>query len=193
MNIGIDIDNTITNTLPILKKYCKMYNEKEVRRNLKMHEKGFASYNLYDWTQEENMGFCTKYLEEVVLQAKVKENAKEIIKKLKKDGNKINIISSRIQPMFKTPYETTEKYLKEKGIKYDKLLVGSVDKRKFCIENNIEIMIEDEPHYIMQISKEIPVIVFEEDYNQECEGNNIIKVHNWNEVYEIIEKLKENK
>ncbi len=190
MNICIDIDNTITNTLPILKEYCKKYNKEVVKRNLKMNNKGFASYNLYNWTQEENMDFCIKYLEEVVLQAQVKENAKEIIEKLKNDGHNINIVSSRIQPMFKTPYETTEKYLKEKGIKYDKLLVGSLDKEKFCIENNIEIMLEDEPHYIIPISKKIPVIVFEEEFNKECEGKNIIKVNNWNEVYNIIKAFE---
>ena len=109
MRIGIDIDNTITNTLPILKKYCKNYNDTVVKRNLHMHKDGIASYNLYDWIEEENLDFCVKYLEEVVLQAEVKEDASEVIKKLKDDGNTIYIISSRALPMFKTPYETTGK------------------------------------------------------------------------------------
>ena len=81
-----------------------------------MHKDGIASYNLYDWIEEENLDFCVKYLEEVVLQAEVKEDASEVIKKLKDDGNTIYIISSRALPMFKTPYETTEKFLKEKNI-----------------------------------------------------------------------------
>ena len=78
MKIGIDIDNTITNTLPILKKYCREYNDTVIKRGLEMHDNGVASFNLYDWTPEENMDFCVKYLEEVVLQAEVKENAKDI-------------------------------------------------------------------------------------------------------------------
>ena len=32
--IGIDIDNAITTTLPVLKQYCTMYNKKVVKRNL---------------------------------------------------------------------------------------------------------------------------------------------------------------
>ncbi len=190
MNIGIDIDNTITNTLSILKKYCAIYNEKVVKRNLKMNEEGYASFNLYDWTEEENKDFCNKYLEEVVLKAEVKENAKEVIERLKKEGNTIFIISSRIKPMFKTPYETTEKYLKEKGIEYDNLLVGTIDKKQFCIEHKIDIMLEDEPHHIIPIAEMIPVIVFEENYNKQCNGKNIIKVRNWNEVYQFIEQMK---
>lgn len=80
MKIGIDIDNTITNTLPILKKYCREYNDTVIKRGLEMHDNGVASFNLYDWTPEENMDFCVKYLEEVVLQAEVKENAKILFK-----------------------------------------------------------------------------------------------------------------
>lgn len=189
MKIGIDIDNTITNTLPILKQYCKKYNEEVVKRNLQMHEEGYASYNLYDWTKEENADFCEKYLEEVVLQAKVKEQAKEVIENLKEEGHSIIIMTSRIKPMFKTPYETTERFLKEKGIRYDTLLVGSLDKNQLCIENGIDIMIEDETHHILPIAKRIPVIVFEEIYNKDCKGNNIIKVTNWNEVYEVIQQM----
>lgn len=192
MNIGIDIDNTITDTLPILKRYCKKYNDEEVKRNLVMHDEGFASYNLFDWTKEENMDFCIKYLEEVVLQANLKENAKEVIKKLKDEGHTINVISSRVAPMFKTPYETTEKYLKKHGIKYDNLLVGSINKKQISIENKIDVMIEDEPHYIEELSETIPVIVFDYEFNKICNGKNIIRVNNWNEIYDIIENLKNN-
>lgn len=190
MKIGIDIDNTITNTLPVLKKYCQMYNDTVVNRNLTMHEDGVASYNLYDWTQEENMNFCIKYLEEIVLQAKIKEHAKEVIQKLKNEGHVINIISSRAFPMFKTPYETTEKFLEDNGIVYDKLLVGKIEKRSSCIENEFDVLIEDESKYILEMSEFIPVIVFDEIYNKECVGKNIIRVNDWSEIYDKIKEIE---
>lgn len=189
MRIGIDIDNTITNTLPILKEYCKRYNDTVVKRNLQMHEDGVASYNLYDWTQEENQDFCNRYLEEVVLQADVKEDAKEIIQELKNAGHDIYIISSRAVPAFKTPYETTEKFLKEKGIVYDKLLVGKIEKKSSCIENNIEVLIDDEPQHINQMSEFIPVLVFDGIYNRQCVGDNIIRVYNWLDIAQTIDAL----
>lgn len=190
MRIGIDIDNTITDTLPILKKYCKKYNDTVIKRNLQMHEDGVASYNLYDWTPEENMDFCIKYLEEIVLQAKVKENAKEIIQKLKNEGHLIYIISSRAVPMFKTPYETTEKFLKDHGIVYDKLLVGSLDKKPSCIENKLDVLIEDESKYINEIAEFIPVIVPNEIYNKDCIGKNILRANNWIAIYNHIKLLE---
>lgn len=189
MRIGIDIDNTITNTLPILKEYCRKYNETVVKRNLKMHEDGVASYNLYDWTPEENQDFCNKYLEEVVLQAEVKKDAKEIIQELKEAGHDIYIISSRAVPEFKTPYETTEKFLKEKGIVYDKLLVGKIEKKSSCIENDIEVLIDDEPQHIMQMSEFLPVLVFDGIYNRQCVGDNIIRVYDWIDIAQTIEAL----
>lgn len=192
MKIGIDIDNTITDTLPILKEYCKKYNDEVVKRNLKINEKGFASFNIFDWTEEENADFCLKYLEEVVLQAKVKENAREVIKKLKEEGNIIYIITARKEPEFSNPYNITEKFLTENGIVYDELLVGKLEKKQFCIENQIDIMIDDEPQNINAISEIIPVIAFDEIYNENCKGPNVIKVDNWLEIYNII-KERENK
>lgn len=190
MKIGIDIDNTITNTLPILKQYCKRYNEEVIKRNLKMKEEGFSSCNLYEWTEKENIDFCKDYIEEIVLQAKLKENAMEVIKKLKDENNEIYIISARRKPEFKEPYSLTEKFLKDNGIVYDKLIVNCTEKDEFCIQNDIDIMIDDEPQNINLISKTRPVIAFEMIYNKKCEGNNIIKINNWNEIYNIIKKLE---
>ncbi len=191
MNIGIDIDNTITDTTPLLKEYCKRYNDTVVKRGLKMHLDGFASYNLYDWTPEENMDFCIKYLEEVVMQSQVKENARETIQELKKEGHKIHIISSRAVPMFKTPYETTRKFLKEHEIIYDKLLVGKIEKKSSCIENHLDVLIEDDPQYINEMAKFMSVIVFDTYYNKQCIGNHIMRVFNWKEVYNKIKLLEQ--
>lgn len=190
MKIGIDIDNTITDTLTILKQYCKKYNDEVVKRNLPMNEKGFATTNLYDWTEGEEGEFCRKYLEEAVMQAKIKENADKVIKKLKEEGNTIYIITARLKHHFKQPYEITEKFLKENGIVYDELMVGITDKKQCCIDNDIDILLDDEPQNINSVSEIIPVIVFEAIHNEECNGSNIIKVKTWHEAYDIIKKIE---
>ena len=189
MKIGIDIDNTITSTRLILRDYCIRYNNEVVKRNLPINEYGFATFNFFEWTHDEEMDFCSKHLEKAVLSAPIKENAKEVIKKLKED-NYIYIITSRKKPHFSEPYELTKKFLDKNGIVYDELIVGCEDKYNFCLDNNIEIMIDDEPQNINPISKVMPVIVFNGVQNNMCEGNNILKVDNWNEVYEIIKAYK---
>lgn len=189
MKIGIDIDNVIANTAPIIEKYAIWYNENVVKRGLKLHENEGVTYKMFDWTKEENDDFCIKYLEEAVLQADVKDDAKEIIKRLRDEGHHINIISSRAAPAFKTPYGTTAKWLNERGIVYDDLLVGTVDKKEPCAKNHIDVLIDDEDQHIVPISEIIPVLVMDAPWNRQCEGGNTIRVHNWDEVYEAIMRL----
>ena len=190
MRIGIDVDNTITNTMPILIDYCKRYNDKVIKRNLKMNEKGYSSNTLFAWTDEENLVFCNKYLQEIVLQAEIKENAREIIEKIKNEDNEIYIITARSEPNFIDPYNITKGFLDKNNIVYDKLIVNCEDKYTYCKENSIDIMIDDEPQHINSISKMMPVIVFEGLQNEDCSGENVIKLNTWNEVYEEYAKIK---
>jgi len=193
MKIGIDIDNTILNTMPVLKEYCKDYNDNVVKRGLKMNPSGFSPRNLYAWTDKEKQDFCNKYIEEVVLQGKIKPKAKEIIKKLKEEGHIIYIITSRSKPMFKDPYSLTKKFLDERGIVYDKLITDCIRKDIFCEENDIDVMMDDEPHHIEGVSKTRPVIVFRGMQNRKCKGENVVKVTKWSEVYDILQNIVINK
>lgn len=190
MRIGIDVDNTITDTLPLLKEYCKKYNEEVVKRNLPMNEEGFAAGNLYDWTEEEKQVFFKEKLREVFEQVPLKENVKKVIQKLKGEGDTIYIITARTK--CEEPYKTTEEFLNKNKIPYDTLVIEK-DKKQYCINNNIDILLDDEPHNITSVSEVIPVIVFQAVHNKRCNGNNIIKVDSWDEAYNEITKLKETK
>lgn len=192
MKIGIDVDNTITNTLPILKAYCRVYNEEVIKRNLEMNEKGYTTTTLYNWTPEENFIFCKKYIEEIVLRATIKNDAQKIVEQIKNDGNEIYIITARNTPYFTDPYKTTKEFLDVNNIVYDKIIVNCTDKYTYCLENNIDIMMDDEPKHINSISKMIPVIAFEGMQNEDCQGKNIIKVNTWEQVYKEYQKLKTN-
>lgn len=163
-----------------------MYNEKVVKRNLILNDQGFNTSNLFEWTKEEEMDFCQKYLEEITKQVSIKEDAVEVINNLKSDGNYIYIITSRKKPQFQHPYQLTKEFLDNAGIAYDELIVGCEDKNAFCVVHNIDIMIDDEPQNINAISKSIPVIVFEGIQNINCKGHNVIKVSNWKQVYDCI-------
>ena len=190
MRIGIDVDNTITTTFPILKRYCIKYNEEVIKRNLKLHEDGYSTMTLFDWTPEENLVFCNKYLREIVMQAPIKQNAKDIIEKIKNEGNEIYIITARSEPRFIEPYSATKEQLDTNGIPYDKIIVNCAEKYDFCKENKIELMLDDEPGNVDLISQLIPVIAFKEPYNERCNGKNIVRVGSWKEAYEEYKKIR---
>lgn len=188
MRIGIDIDNTITDTLPVFIRYCKKYNEEVVKRNIPMNETGFNITTLYDWTQEEKDDCFLKYIDEAREQVEVKPNAIKIIQKLRAEGNSVHIITARKRGIM-DPYETTLKFLQKNGIEYDEFVVQK-DKKQYCIDNNIDILIDDEAKNINSVSEIIPVIVFEYKHNTSCTGENIIKVKTWDEVYRAIKEIE---
>ena len=82
--------------------------------------------------------------------------------------------------------------LKEKGIVYDKLLVGKIEKRSSCIENQLDVLIEDEVKYINEMSEFMNVFVFDAVYNKQCSGKNITRVYNWLEIYDKINEFDRN-
>lgn len=192
MRIGIDIDNTITDTLPLLKKYCKKYNDEVVKRNLKMNEKGYITSNLYDWTREEENDFFQKYMDTVRMNVKLKPNAKEVINRLKQE-HEIYIITARKTRSDKDAYELSKEYLDKNEITYDRLVTECEDKLEYCLQNQIDVMIDDEPQNVNAISQKLPVIVFKGIMNEDCEGNNIIKVEDWKEIYSVIKKMEDEK
>lgn len=180
--IILDIDNTTTTTIPRMIEYCRKFNDEE-GIDLPINQKGFNESTLFAWTTEQKMKFCRKYIEEVVSQVPIKEFAPEILNLLREQGYKITVLTARKKPNFKDPYGLTKGYLDSHKIPYDTLLVGCEDKLTYCLEHNVKMVFDDEPQNIMPISEAgIPVIVFRGMHNEDCIGDNIVKVNNWPEV-----------
>ena len=194
MRIGIDIDGVIANTQPLIERYAVRYNDEVVRRGLQLHPHKGVTYEMFDWTEEENRDFCLNYLEEAVLQADLRPLALETIRDLHDAGHFIAIISSRAQPVFRTPYESTEKWLRDKGVPYDKLLVGTEEKKGPCLENKLDVLIEDENKFILGVaSPQTSVIIMDHPWNQGTSGEFIVRARDWNDVPGLIEQLARNR
>lgn len=189
MNIGIDIDNTITNTMVVYQKLAHEYNENVLKQKREMGNSFQDISNLYHWTKTEELDFFHTYFDEGIKNVTVKENAREMIQKLKDEGNTITIITARRRPYFSDPESLCKNYLDSHHIYYDKLVTSCVDKNTYCIQNHIDIMIDDEERQIRSISKRRPVIVLTGIQNQHVNGKNIYHVNNWNEVYAKIKEI----
>lgn len=108
---------------------------------------------------------------------------------MKDDGHFIAIISSRAQPFFRDPYPVTERWLAQHDVPYDTLLVGTTDKKAQAIKNRLTAFVEDEDKYILQIAEIIPVLVMDQPWNHQLEGSNMVRVRDWDDVYENIQRL----
>ena len=197
MNIGIDIDGVLTD----IEKFMMDYGTKfclEEGLEIDIKEIDYSEIKTFHWTQEQADKFWEKYLAGYVQYTLQREFASDIIKMLKDEGNKIYIITARNEYGLSTEYygkmkQLTKEWLIKQDINYDEIIF-TTDKEKIqkCIENNINVMIEDSPGNIQDISSKIKVIKFDCQYNKKVSGENIITAYSWYHIYDIINKLKDN-
>lgn len=193
MRIGIDIDGVLTDfekwQLEVGSKFFIKYNRDIV------NPEGYDSEEVFDITKEMDLEFWNDYLYDYAKYEPARKFAGEVIKKLKDDGNQIYIITARYltnrdDNLGKEMRDIVIKWLKDNNIFYDKIIFSPEDKYKICIENNINLMIEDKVENINKISAKIPVICFNAAYNKNCIGKNIIRCYSWYDIYSKINKMK---
>lgn len=197
MRAGIDIDGVLTNVeqfiLDYISKYCV---ENNIEYNIE-YNIGDSSYNYcktFNISKEIEIDFWDIYLEKYAKNEKVRPFAAEVIKKLKKEGHEIYIITARWYTNEATKKgnrmkNITKKWLKKNQITYDKLIFSKSEnerKNQEIIDYKIDLMIEDSPTNILELSKKIPVICYSAGYNKHCSGNNIIRCYSWYDIYKKI-------
>lgn len=197
MNIGIDIDNVISNFNEVLKQEF-LEHDKKLRNTGITNPKVYMTKGMFDWTNDEVWTFYMENIERIAQNLDVIKGAKEYIKKLKKDGHTIVIITGRDNGEYTEPYDMTRKWLNEKGIIYDKLILTDAynnnkhAKTEKCFENNIDIMIDDSIRICRDcIENNITTLLMDTPYNRT--EKDIIRVNNWKEIYEFIINYKKEK
>ena len=173
MNIGIDFDNTIVNTCEVSKKYLDIF---KPGNNLKSY---------HELPLEEEIAFFSKYHMEIAKHLKVLPNVKKAFAFFRKNNCKLYLITARglnVDDQVKM-VETIKEYLKNKKIKFEGEIYYQQYKSKACLENDIDIMIDDTDYVLEDVKKNgIRVLKY---------GNISDKydyVLNWNEVIEYFRK-----
>ena len=186
MKIGIDIDNVISNfNEELLKAYIE--HDKELRNTGIINKNApYIRNNMFDWSEQEENEFYKSNIERIAINLKPIEGASKYIKKLKKDGHIIYIISGRDNGEYPNPYKMTENWLKKYDIVYDELFLvdayNSHSKTEICLENNVEIMIDDSKRMCKDITEHgIKAILMDTLYNRDT--NEFERVHSWEEIY----------
>lgn len=182
MTIGIDIDDTITDSSSLFVKLAKKYNkDKKINYNIDLTE--WNQEKAFGWNLDNQKEFKELYLVSIFKGAKPKSKVAKIIHKLKEEGYKIIIISSRSKT--KTIKDITLNWLYKNKIEYDKIILGSTDKSQDVLKNKVDVFIDDNWEVVNQISKErkIPVFLFKANYNMKYNGSMIEKVDNWKDIY----------
>ena len=191
MIIGIDIDDTIANTIEQTDIYAKEYTEKILKRNFKLNKADVNdpmwAKHVYGWSIEEDKNFWDLYYEKVIENVNLKDAAAEVINKLY-ENNEIIIITARWDRKSNIINNITKEWLKKYNIHYHKLYMNHQDKRNIVEENKINLFIDDS----IMICKELENIgvktfIMNLRVNEKTDVGKMTRVNSWNEIYSKIE------
>lgn len=193
MKIGIDIDGVLTNCFEAtVDNATKYFYENKI--DYKIDSSKYYENEMFSVSNENVEKFWNQYLPEYAQRLPSRKYASEVISKLKQK-NEIYIITARNEEglpkeLHGRMQDMTKKWLKDNSIEYDKLIFSTGSKLDICKQENVNIMIEDKPNNIQEISEYIPVLCFDNPWNQGLEEKNIIRVYSWYDILGNIESIE---
>lgn len=190
MVFGFDIDDTIGDFTKELFKYAFKY-DKSLRNNGIINKNKYIYKGMFDWNLEETKTFEDKYIHLAAEKMQPKIGVKKVLKKLKEKGYTIIFITARNFNHYKKPYEFTIKWFKENNIIYDKLIVQSSDKIKTCIEEKVDVYVDDISSICEKLSSNgIKCYLFDSKFNKKYYNKNIKRIENWKNFYKEMENYE---
>jgi len=210
MNIGVDVDGVLADVADYQLRIGAPYFKEKFGREI-IDPDAFDVRDIFGCTEKERMKFGWGTIWTYIIRYPARENASQVIRKLKDEGNRIYIIISRVYTtnpwhfgkLFPSPTKgllcllsrtILKSWLKRRGIPYDGIHYCSEhyasDKYSGCRRFSIDMMIEDKAENIIALSKMMKVICYDAPHNRNCEGNNISRAHDWDEVYELIKNTR---
>jgi len=185
LRIGIDIDDTICDTNELIVQEADKYDKYVLGGNGIKDPKAYEFTKMMGWGPDGKGKFFADRLEYIMNNTKIKPYAKEIINKLYDEGNEIIFISLRKDKYLSDPYKISYNWLVKNEIKFHKLFVNTGEKTDECVENNIDIFIDDLPKNCEDVSKAgIEVLLFTNGYN--LDEKRFIRKNNWLEIYDYL-------
>ncbi len=193
MKIGIDIDGVLVNYYEAcMDNATKYFYEHKIKYNIDSSK--YYETDIFNVPYENMEKVWNEYLEDYARRYPPRKYAAEVISKLK-ENNEICIITARNEEGLPEEAQGTmglmvKEWLDNNKIEYDKLIFSNGSKLEICKQENIDIMIEDKPTNVLEISNYIPVLCFDNPYNRQVAGNNIIRVYSWYNILQNIEDCR---
>lgn len=165
MRIGIDVDETLTDTEISFNEVIKKYN---IKFDKKYSDK---------WSKKEAEYLLGNFCEEIIGEAKLKKGAKEAIKFLKDSGHELFIITARNNNYSKNIEDITRNLMKENNLEIDDYYFNQNKKSGIAKKLNIDLMIDDNINVYNNMKKvNIDCILFGDE------------IKNWKDVLKYIER-----
>ena len=146
MNIGIDIDDTMSETTKLA--------------NSILHS-DYKNLNINDYhelSKKDFLKFCKDHILEIQKYMILKDGVVEMLKLWKDKGYKIYIITARGSKKMEFLIPITLEFLKNNNIVYDEIIFKQERKGNACKEKNIDVFIDDKEEVLDEVKKKNPDI-----------------------------------
>ncbi len=188
MNIAVDIDDTITNTYEYMLPLIAInYN-----LDLKKLWSNKPSYKELSKTLPNYDDFIKNNYHVLANIVSVKEDAIEVLKKLRSEGHKIFIITARNTEEYGNPYKITYDFLISKGVPFDKLITNVANKGLQCANEGIDVFLDDNTKNCKSAMK-YNIRTYQFNSNFTSLEDKIPRVKSWQEFYNIISSISKEK
>lgn len=202
MVIGLDIDDTITDTLSVMLAYAEKFTLEDLGREIDIKTitsdmlDPYYVQTLHSWNREEELKFFKKYFKNMIQETMPFFFAKDIIKKLRAEGHKIVLITARCDEITDEGMldvtEVTKAWLDKYEIEYDKLIIDAQNKGEVAEENHVDVFVDDSlKNCISVANKGIKTFIMDNRCNANSNADGITRVFSWPHLeHEIRKEIK---
>ena len=188
MIIGIDIDDTISDTTEVMFNCCQKFIAEDLKREPVVNEEAKYTHHfievIHGLSKEETEEFFRKYYEYIVDSVIPKTCSVEYIKKLKEEGNKIVLITARFQIKEFDVIESTKKWLKKYDIPYDGAIFNAESKVEAAKREKIDVFIDDSYKNCQDMaSSGIKAFLMDSRGNRGLETEGFERVYSWSHLF----------
>ena len=174
-------------------KYAFKYNKGHGNKPLlKYNTNNFGE--VFGWSAEEVNDFFRTYYLDALKEIEPKFNTKEVLDKLRNEGDKIIFITVRNDREcagLGEAHRITLDWFSKYEIPYDELHVDIQDKKSFCEEHYIDIFMDDSVSTVTKVKDTgIDTFIAMNDFNLDFNNDDTINVYSMDDFYNKVHELE---
>ena len=188
MRLGIDIDDTISNTNEKIVEEALKYDKEYVRGRGFKDKDAYSFMEMFYWNVLNVDGFFKKiHKGDFYATVEPIHDASLYIEKLYQAGDEIVFITKRKNTIKNR--RMTKKWLKKYGFKYHKLILGADDKSTICDDLDIDIFIDNDKNNIIDAMESNVICILKgTKYNKKY--TEFKRIEEWKDIYNYIEEVR---
>lgn len=187
MKIGIDLDGVVIDSETTFRTYEEIFDIDVLKGNNLIDRREPKFQTRYNWTIKQEKEFIKKYFLKVSNESNLMSGFIGVYNLLKEQGHEFVVITAR-GGFIKEMKDDAIRLLNENNIEFDKYYWNIEDKLEICLNENVDIMIDDDWRIVKKLADNgVKSLYFRDTNLMKLEENNYIKeVNNWGDIYRYI-------